>query len=201
MSRRSLHLILSLAALALAPALALAADDSHAAAKPQAIQGVKEGLFSAITSLVVFALVFAFLAAKVWPGIVRKLDQRADKIKAEIEAAELARQQAKDALEQYERSLLEARAEAQKMIEAAKVQQQQLAAELRAKNEAEIAAMKDRARRDIAAARREAISDVYAQSAALAAQIAAKILRREVNSADQQRLIEESLSELAASNS
>ena len=60
------------------PALALAADEHD---KQGSIATTKQGVFTAATALVVFAIVFAVLAAKVWPVITRALDERADKIK------------------------------------------------------------------------------------------------------------------------
>lgn len=162
----------------------------------EAIATQKQGLFSAVTALVVFGIVFAVLATKVWPVIVRGLDERADKIKAEIEAAELARQQAKEALEQYQKSLAQANAEAKRMLDETKAQQQALAADLRAKADVELSQMRDRARRDIDAAKRTAINEIYTTSANLAADMAGKILQREWSPSDQQRMVEASLREL-----
>jgi F-type H+-transporting ATPase subunit b len=85
------------------------------------------------------------------------------------------------------------------MLENTKAQQQALADELRAKAEQELALLKDRARRDIEAAKRAALSEIYDQTASLATLIASKILQREVNPRDQQRLVEESLAELQSS--
>lgn len=172
------------------------APEAHGAEKVEAIQGVKEGLFTGVTALVVFAVVFAVLAAKVWPMISKGLQERADKIRSEIEAAEAARKQAKDALEQYERSLAQARAEAQKMLEQARAQQLALANELKAKAEVELNAMKDRARRDIDAARRAAVAEIFDKAAEAATMMASRILRREVNSGDQRRLLQEAAGEL-----
>src|SRR5262245_15638973 len=104
--------LLGFLACAAAPLVALAQE--HAAEGHEAVgarPSPKPGIASAVTALVVFALVFAVLAVKVWPVIVRALDERAEKIRSEIAAAEAARKQAKDALEQYERSLAGARAE------------------------------------------------------------------------------------------
>ncbi len=162
----------------------------------EAIASQKQGLFSAVTALVVFGIVFAVLATKVWPVIVRGLDDRADKIKAEIEAAEKARREAKEALEQYQRSLAQANAEAKRMLDETKAQQQALAADLRAKADVELGQMRDRARRDIDAAKRTAINEIYTTSANLAADMAGKILQREWSPADQQRMVESSLREL-----
>lgn len=167
--------------------------------KVGAIPSVKQGFWTAITAVIVFLIVVAFLGAVVWPKIGGALDERANKIREEIESAERARQQAKDALAEYERSLAEARAEANEMLEQTKAQQAKLASELRAKSEAEASELKARAIRDIEAAKKDALSDLYAQSATLATTIAGKLIGREVSSDDQQRLIDESLAELTAS--
>jgi F-type H+-transporting ATPase subunit b len=191
--------VLAMLAWAAAPAVALAQE--HAEESVGAIPTLKQGIASAVTGLVVFALVFAVLAVKVWPVICKALDERAMKIKSEIAAAEAARKQAKDALEQYERSLADARAETQRMLEKTRAQQQALAEELKAKQDAELNAMKERARRDIESAKRAAIAEIYEEAANAATAIAGKILQREVNPRDQQRLIEETVGHLQAARS
>jgi F-type H+-transporting ATPase subunit b len=188
---------LALVVLAALPALTAAQEHAAAHEPVGALPTAKQGIASAVTALVVFAIVFAVLAVKVWPVIGRGLDERADKIKSEIAAAEAARKQAKDALEQYERSLADARAEAQRMLEKTKLQQQALAEELRAKSEVELTAMKERARKDIEAAKRAAIGEIYTHAANAATGMASKILQREVSPRDQQRLIDEAVVELA----
>src|SRR5690606_1767563 len=142
-------------------------------------------------------VVAAILGRFVWPKIDAGLNDRAAKIRDEIAAAELAQEQARDALEQYERNLAEARAEAQKMIEEARTRQTQIAAELKAKADVELGAMRERAMKDIDAARRAAINEIYAEAADLATRAAGKILQREISPQDQRRLVEESLSELS----
>jgi F-type H+-transporting ATPase subunit b len=193
MPRRSA--LLAAAVTFLTPALALAAEGALPK-NDQPISDAKAGLFTAVTALVVFCLVFAVLATKVWPVISKALDERAGKIREEIEAAEMARQQAKDALEQYQQSLAQARAEAQKMIESTKAQQAALAAELRSKADAELSAMRERAMRDIETAKRAAVSEIYNMGTTLAVAVASKVLRRSVTSDDTQRLVEESLQQL-----
>jgi F-type H+-transporting ATPase subunit b len=179
------------------------ATDGHAGAHETvgALPTVKQGLATGITAIIVFALVFIVLRAKVWPVISKGLDERADKIKSEIEAAAAARKQAADALETYQQNLAEARAEAQKMLDETRTQQQKMAADLKAKADVELNDMRDKARRDIEAAKRAALNEIYAEASTMATQIAGKILAREVNAGDHQRLIDESLAELqAASN-
>lgn len=184
-----------LAALAVLGPVSMALAQDHETVGP--IPTVKQGLITGITALVVFLLVLSVLAVKVWPVMTKALDERSAKIREEIEAAERARKQARDALEQYQKSLAEARAEAQRMLEATKAQQQQLAAELRAKADAELNVLKDRARRDIDAARRAALIEIHDAAIDLATAAASRILKREVTVSDQRRLLDESLGALA----
>ena len=151
-----------------------------------------------VVAIGVFIVVFAILSIKVWPTIVKGLKDREMKIRTSIEEAEQAQKQAREALEQYERNLASARAEAQKMLDDAKVQQQAIAAELRQKSDMELAMMRDKAKRDIDAAKSTAIAEIHAHATSLATAMAAKILKREINAGDQQRMIQESLQEMGA---
>lgn len=161
-----------------------------------AIPNAKQGVATGVTALVVFAITAAFLGTVVWPKIGKALQDREDKIRNSIEEAELAQQQAKKALEQYEKNLAQARAEAQKMLDDAKTQQQAIAAELKLKSDTELAMMRDKAKRDIEGAKRAAIAEVHEHATELATRIAGKILQREITANDQGRLMHESLSEL-----
>jgi F-type H+-transporting ATPase subunit b len=151
----------------------------------------------AITTLLVFLVAFGFLYLRVWPRIVRALDERQAKIRAEIESAEETRRRADEALAEYQRSLAEARAEAARLIAQARADAQAVAAELRARNEVELTELRQRAAREIEHARTAAVAELHTHAVTLAADIAAKILRREITPHDQQRLLDDSLRELA----
>lgn len=172
------------------------AHDLHE--KAGVVPTISQGIVPMIVSLVVFAAVLAILSAKVWPKVVQGLKDRENKIREEIESAEMARQQAKDSLEQYQQSLSQARAEAQKMIESARQQQAVLSAQLRAQADAELAALRDRARKDIEAAKRAAVAELYNEATSLATLMASKVLKRQVTQADTNALVEESVKQLAA---
>jgi len=179
-----------------------AADAGHGAAdhghdKASVIPKSNQGIISGIATLVVFGLVFAILATKVWPTILTGLRDREDKIRTAIEEAEQARQKAKQAQADFERSLADARAEASKMLETTRAQQAALAAELKAKADVELSQMRERALKDIEGAKRAAVTEIYTQSSQLAAVMAAKILRRNVNAGDTQQLVQESIAQLA----
>lgn len=177
-------------------ALAAGKAGGHAEEKAGVLPTIEQGIVPMILTIGVVAVVFAILVVKVWPAIAKGLDDRANKIRDEIEAAELAQQQARAALEQYQKNLDEARAEAQRMLDQAKSQQAAIVAEMKAKAEQEDAIRREKAARDIDAAKRAALNEIYAEASTLATSIASKILQREVSTNDQQRLVEQSLSEM-----
>jgi F-type H+-transporting ATPase subunit b len=155
-------------------------------------------ILPAATAFAVFGVVFLALSVFVWPKVSKGLDDRNAKIVGEIKAAEEARAAAKKAQSDFERQLASAREESAAMIKQARADAQRVADELKARNEQELAERVSRANADIEAARKAAVAELHAQSAALATDIAARILRRQVNDQDNQRLVQESLQELAS---
>jgi F-type H+-transporting ATPase subunit b len=166
---------------------------AEGAANPVSFQ-----VLPAVTAFVVFGIVFVVLAKFVWPTVSKGLDERNAKIVGEIKAAEESRAAAKAAQAEFERSLASARDEAANMIKQARADAQRVADELKARNEQELAERVARANADIEAARKAVVADLQAQSAALAVDVASRILRRQVNDQDNQRLVQESLQELAS---
>ena len=174
--------------------------DGHGGGNKSVIEAPKAGIIPGLTAIVVFIIVFGISATMIWPKIVAGLDERNEKIMGEIAAAEEARKQAKDALDEYEKNLASARAESQKMLEDTKAQQAELAAGLKATADAELAAMRQKAVAEIDAAKKQALNELYSESVNLATVMAGKILAREVTADDQQRLMDESLAEMKSVN-
>jgi len=169
-----------------------------AAADGEKVDPMKAEPWVAGTALVVWIIAFGILAWKVWPVITKGLDERNEKILGEIKAAEDARAQAKQALADYEKSLADAREEANRTIAEARAEAQRVADEMKAANERELAERMARAKSDIEAAKKAAVADIHGQASELAAAVAGRILQREINAEDQARLVEESIRELDA---
>lgn len=178
------------------------ADTAHHAAHSELspTPSLNEGVVTGITAVVVFLIVAVVLLTMVWPKIAKGLDDRNAKIREEIEAAEMARKQAKDALEQYQNSLAQARAEAQKMLDQTRAQQAVMAEELKKKADVELGQMREKAMRDIESAKKAAVAEIYTQAAELASTMAGKILRKNISVDDQSRLIEETVSQMPRNN-
>lgn len=171
----------------------LLAASSEGGAKPLEFVPI-----SSITAIVVFCVFAAVISFVVWPRISAGLDDRRNKILGEIKAAEDARAAARQAQEEFERQLVRAREEADNMIKQARADAQRVADELKARNEQELAERVSRANADIEAARRNAVADLHQHAASLATEIASRILKRQINPQDNERLVQESLHELAA---
>lgn len=153
-----------------------------------------------VAAVIMFFLLLWFLKGNVWGPISNALTDREVKIRTEIETAENARSQATAALDEYQRELATARADAGKMITQAKQEAQRVADELRANNEVELAAIKEKATADIESAKRQALAEIYNEAASISTMIAGRILDREISADDHRKLVEESLGQLQGMN-
>lgn len=171
-----------------------AADAAHGMEHAEVID--VSNWLPAVTALVVFLFALGILYVKVWPLIIKGLDEREKKIRDTLAEADAAKEEAQAALAEYQENLAEARKEAGEMIAKAKADAKAAGEELKRKNEAELSDMKQRATREIESAKQTALTELHAEASALAAAIAGKILEREISADDQQRLVDETLSEM-----
>ena len=153
-------------------------------------------IYQSIAAIIVFLLLLFILTKFAWGPILKGLQDREGKIKADLEAAERAAAEAKATLAQYQAQLAHGREQAAAIIQSATAEAQKAANGITAASERELAAMKARAEAEIRYAKEQAINDIYLQAANLGADIAGKILKREINPTDHQQLVEESLTAL-----
>lgn len=163
---------------------------------PELIRGPQAGLVTAITTLIVFALLLAVLGKYAWGPIASGLKQREDKIRKDIADAEAARARAEQTLRDYSAKLASAENEVREMINKATADAERAATGIRTRAQQEAEETKERAIRDIDAAAKQAMAEVYEQTATLATGVAEKILRRNLNADDQRDLVNQSLEQL-----
>ncbi|MBI5255221.1 MAG: F0F1 ATP synthase subunit B [Burkholderiales bacterium] len=134
-----------------------------------------------IAQMIVFLILVWFTMKFVWPPIVAALDERAEKIKAGLSAADKAKEDLKQANQKVEQQLSAARDDAAKRLADAERLAQQMVEEAKGRASEEgakiIAAAKAEAEQEAVKAR-EALRE---QVAGLAVKGAEAILRREVN--------------------
>jgi F-type H+-transporting ATPase subunit b len=134
-----------------------------------------------IAQMIVFLILVWFTMKFVWPPIVAALDERAEKIKQGLSAADKAKADLAQANQKVEAQLTAARTDAQKRLADAERLAQQMVEEAKGRAAEEgakiIAAAKAEAAQEAIKAR-EALRE---QVAGLAVRGAEQILRREVN--------------------
>lgn len=168
----------------------------HEEGQPSLVKAPNEALITAITTVIVFALLVVLLGKSAWGPIIKGLESRENKIRKDIEEAERARQAAEATLRDYNAKLAQVQSEVQATLAQASQQAERLAANIKAQAQKEAEDTKNRAVKDIEAARDQAVADVHAHAADLATTVASKILRRNLNPQDQQDLVNESLQQL-----
>ena len=150
---------------------------------------------SLLIYLVNFLLVLGLLFLFAYKPILRLMDQRAERIRESLEASERAREEAASSQEAIESQLVEARREAQRIVEQARESAERYRAEEmeRARNEAEN--FVTRARADIQRERDVVIEEVRASFGDLAITAAERVVRRSLDRQAHQDLIAQVLEE------
>ena len=128
------------------------------------------------------------------------LKGREKAIRDSIEAAKRAKEDAERTTKELEAKMAEVQRQAAQQLQQAKADAVKIADTIRAQAETESAALKDRTLREIDAAKQQALSEINTHAAELGTAVARKILQRNVTADDQQRLVEESLADLAKKN-
>jgi F-type H+-transporting ATPase subunit b len=149
-----------------------------------------------IWTLLVFGISMVLLAKLAFPRIAEALDRRQKAIEDSIETAERIRREADDILAEYRERLAAARSQADEIVARARktgeAAENEIVAEARGKREE----LLEQTRRDIEAETRRAIQEIRAEVADLTVLAAEKVTRKALTREDQQRLVDEALSEL-----
>ncbi len=147
---------------------------------------------------IIFVVVMYVLMTKAVPPLRKLLADRAEGIRHALENARRERAEAETLLVKYREQIDRAKRETDEILaegrrdaEALKVR---VAAEARAESEAALA----RARREIQLATDTAVKSLYDKTADIAVDLAAEIMRRELNADDHRRLVGESIRRMEA---
>ena len=138
-------------------------------------QMIQEPEFWVAVAFVLFLGVLVY--AGVHKTIIDALDQRSNRIKAELDEARRLRDEAGKLLADYQRKQREAEREAEAIITEAKAEAERVAAEARSKMEEYVVRRTKLAESKIGQAEAQALADVRAAAADAAAAAAEKILR------------------------
>lgn len=180
--------------LILTPGLALASSDGGGA-NPFA------GDFgNALWTLVVFGAVVLVLGKFAWGPLLENLQAREDFIHDALAKAKADRDAAEARLASYEAKLATARAEATAIVEEGRRDAEEVKRRVEASAQEEADKTVARAKREISIAQDTAVKAIYQQSAEIATALASRVIRKELDAAEHERLIAEAIGELSQNN-
>jgi F-type H+-transporting ATPase subunit b len=180
-------------------ALALAAfAETSARAAEGATGGPFEGNIGvALWTLVIFALVIFVLGKYAWGPILGGLQAREKFIREALEKAKADRVASEARLKEYTDKLLAARGEATAIVDEARRDADVVKRRIEDEARHEANLMLERARREIGIAKETAVKELFVLAARLTTQAASKVLRREIQPSDHERLIRDAMQELS----
>ena len=182
-------------ALLLAPAAFAAAESAAPEPAPNVFAG---DVGNAIWTLVIFLLVLVVLGKFAWSPLLQGLQARETFIRDSLETARRDRAEAESRLREYQEKLASARAEASAIVEEGRRAAEAVKQRIEQQSKEESDRMIERAKSEIHVATAEATRQLYALSGSLATELAGRIIGRELQPQDHERLIAESIAEISA---
>lgn len=146
-----------------------------------------------IVTVLFFAILMVLLKKFAWGPLMGIMDQRAELIANEIEAAENSRLESHKLLEEQRALLKEARENAQSIVENARKQGETQREELITAARTEVNRMKESATLEIATEKEKAVAAVREEFVSLSILAASKVLGKEISEEDNRALIEETI--------
>lgn len=173
-----------------------AIDDCQEAPNPL-LPETNEIIWGSLGFLVVFFFIWKFGL----PQMRTAMNNRTEKIRGDLRAAEEQRAAADSVLADYRAQLNDAKAEAGRIIEEARQAADQVKRDQEARLQAELAELRTRAVADIDAAKAAAMTDPRGEVAALAIGAAETVVQRNLDADTQTQLVEDYINQVAAQRS
>jgi F-type H+-transporting ATPase subunit b len=169
----------------------------HEEGKENVFQGF---LDLTIWTIVVFLLLAFLLRKYAWGPMLEGLQRREDAIHGALQEAQKVREEAERVRGQLQHEMNHAHEKVRDLLDTARRDATRTTEEMVTKARGEIQGERERLRREIETARDQALQQLWNQTAHLATDISAKVMRRELSSDDQRRLIDQALAELQKEN-
>lgn len=161
--------------------------------------GASVGAFNGgdiIFQLAMFLILLALLRKYAFGPVMNIMKQREEHIANEIGSAELSNQEAKRLVEEQKDLLKQARIESQSLVENAKKIGEKQKEEIVLAGRAESERIKQAAMQEITQEKEQAITALREQVASLSVMIASKVIEKELNEKEQEKLIDDYIKEV-----
>ena len=172
-----------------------AAEEGRGSGQPSLFAG---DLGNVIWTLVIFGVLLVVLGKFAWGPILAALQKREQFIRDSLAQAKKDRAQTEARLEQIEQRLHAARDDASAIVEEGRRDGEVVKRKAQQEARQEAEAMLERAKREIGLARDTAVKELYDLTAMLATEAASRIIAKELDAKEHERLIAESIDQLAA---
>jgi len=154
------------------------------------------GLF--IWTIATFLVLLFLLARFAWRPLLQALENRQASIRKSLDDARQAKEELERLHEQSAQIIKQARAEAESIIAESRADGERLREDLKQKARAEADTIARNAERQIQLETGRALQQLRHEAADLSVMIASKLIQRQLSKEDNQRLIDEALSQLPA---
>ena len=144
-------------------------------------------IFQICNLLILFLLVKKFL----WKRVMAVLDKRQEEIDGIYSAADKAKEDADQMKQEYTERMMGAREEADRLVRNAVDTAQKRGDAIVKEAQTEAAHMKQKAEAEIEQEKRKAYSELMGEISGMAADIAGRMVEREINPDDHRELVEE----------
>jgi F-type H+-transporting ATPase subunit b len=151
------------------------------------------GLF--IWTIATFLVLLTLLAKFAWGPLLKALDERQTLIRKSLDDAQQARQELERLNQEQQKIMASARAEADSIVSQSRSDAERLRQELRESARAEAANIVKNAERQIELQTHQAIRQIREEAVELSVAIASKLLARNLSKEDNDRLIQQTLSQ------
>ena len=154
--------------------------------------------FWVLVSIVNFLVLLYLLRRFMWGPIMATLDSRAAKIREGLELTEAARREREQLKQEVDRTLAEARREANTIAERTTKAAEAAAADIRTQAKAEADRIREKGREDAQHLHDQALAQLRTEVASMVVLAASRILGKEIGPEQHRALIERSLDEAGA---
>ena len=152
--------------------------------------------FTALFTFLNFLAVFFVLKHFLFKPVMKLIKDRQDEIDGMYADADKAKETAENLQAEYEQKLSVAAETSERIVKEAMARGQSKEEEIIRQANAEASAIMDKAAADIAQEKKKAVNDAKDEISGMAMAIAEKIVGRELNTQDQDKLFDEFLKEL-----
>lgn len=166
----------------------------HAAEGPNLFTGDLGNIF---WTLLTFGLVLFVLGKWAWGPVLTALQKREDFIRDSLASAKADRESAETRLREYEQRMQASREEATAIVDEGRRDAEVVKAKIEQNARAEGDAMIERAKREIEIARDTAVKEIYNLTADLATEVAGRIIGKELDPSEHDRLVTEAIDSLS----